>query len=322
MSIDRTTIIAGPAIVQFNGATFYTEGDITAKPTINRFDINSSMFGKVDERMDTVIWEISFTPMGQNFHTSAVSAVLWPYLNPTIGSSMFGATDKDVIIDTLAGEELAFQAGCIVSMPDMNLSATKTPVGQVTMHCIGMNDTAMSGTGKYYQSTAMTFSDASFDPADILTLPYSAALGSLSSPWNDIETEEGWTISFDTSYDTIKIDSDGIVDYRLQSVGITAKCKPLGMDEDAIVELLKIQGTGVRRGMSLLDNANDLVIQDSAGTAGNPIITLKNACPVESGFVFGNGSTLRHGELAFTSMRSFTAGAAGALATIGEIAAA
>lgn len=317
--MDRTTIVAGPAIVQFNSQTFYSEGDIVATPTVARFDITTSMFGKVDERLDTVVWEISFTPTGQNFQTAAIAATLWPYLNPTIGSSLFGATDKNIVIHSLAGQLLTFKAGCITGMPDIILSAGKPPVGQVTMHAIGANDTEMSDAAKFFTASSTAFTDASFDPADILTLPYLAALTGASSPWDAIDTEEGWTVSFDVAYDTIKTDAYGISDYRLQSVGVMAKCKPLGVTEAQIVALLHVQGAGVRRGMSLLDNAADLVIQDSAATVANPKVTIKNAHAVEAGYQFGNGATLRHGELGFTAIRSFTAGAAGPLAVVEPI---
>jgi len=308
--MDRTTIIAGPAIVTYNAQTFYTAGDITAKPTIKRFDISNSMHGKVDERLDTVLWEISFTPVGA--WAAGPIAVLWPYQTPVIYSSMLGATDKDLVIKTLAGRSLTFNAACVTAMPDLILSAVKTPIGEITFTAIGANNTEMSDSAKYLIDAAAAFADTSFDPAAIKTVPYSAAWGS-TSPWDDIATEEGWTVSFDLGMEEIVTDSYGISDLRLTSVDAMAKCKPLGVTEAEIMTLLDIQGTGVQRGRSFLDNANDLVID---GGTNNPLVTIKSASPVEAGYVFGGGSALRHDELAFVAQRAFAVGVAGALFTV------
>lgn len=305
--MDRTQIVAGPAIVTYDGQTFYTEGDISAKPTIKRFDITSSVHGKSDERLDSTIWEINFTPIGQ--WIAGHLPVLWPYQNPVMYSSMLGATDKNLVIQSVAGRQLTFKAACVSGMPDLILSAVKTPIGSISFKAIGANDTEMTDPAKFVVDAAQAFADTSFDIADIKTVPYTAAWGG-SSPWNSFDTEEGWVISHDVGEEEIVTDSYGISDLRLSSVGVMAKCKPLGVSEAEVLALLNIQGAGVLRGASMRANANDLVID---GGTGNPKATIKNASPVEAGYEFGSGNTLRHGELGFVAIRSFTAGVAGSL---------
>ena len=313
MTIDRTDIIAGPAIVTYDSQVFYFEGDITVRPVIDRFDVNVSAFGKVDERLDNITWEISGTPAGQ--WVAGHLSVLWPYQNPTLYSSVFGATDKNLTIQTLAGQLHTYKAAAVVSMPDFILSATKPPIGEITWRAIGANDTAWTDDAKRAAITANAFADTSFDPAQIKTVPYSAAWGS-SSPWDDIETEDGWTISFDVGIEDRPVDSQGIVDGILTSVGVMAKCVPVGVTANQLLSLMKLQGTGIKRGTSLSGNAEDLTL--TGADSGSPLVSVYNCAPVEAGYRFGQ-SVLRQGELGFVAIRQFTTGAAGALFDVDSV---
>lgn len=313
--MDRTNIIQGPAIVTYNSQVFYTEGDITVTPQVNTFDVMASAFGKVDERLDQITYEIGFTPAGQ--WVAGHLPVLWPYQNPSLYSSIFGATDKDLTIQTLAGSLHTYKAAAVVSMPEIFLGATKTPIGAITFRAIGENDTEWSDEAKRAVIAATTFADTSFDPAQIKTAPYTAAWGS-TSPWDDIETESGWTFSFDVSIEDRICDSQGMVDGIITSVGVMAKCVPVGVTEANILALLKLQGSGVARGASLAGNAANLVI--TGPSAGYPLVTVYNCAPKECGFVFGQ-SSLRHGELGFVAIRKFTTGAATALFNVSSVSA-
>ena len=306
MTLQRSTIVQGPAILQYDSQVFYFAGDIVATPTIETFTIPTSMYGDVDERIDNVIWEITGTPAGQ--WSAAHIAVLWPYTNPTIGSSIFGATDKNVIIQSLGGQQMTFKAGAVTGMPDIVLSAAKTPIGQLTMQCIGADNTAWSDSAKRAAVAAVAFSDTSFDPASIKTVPYSAAWGAVS-PWDDISTQDGWVISFEIGLTDVRTDTDGLVDRRIASVGVMAKCTPIGISETQLLALLKIQDTGIARGVSLSGNSNDLVID---GGTGNPKVTVNQASPKEGPFNWGQDS-VRTGEIGFIATQEFTAGARQAL---------
>jgi len=314
MPIDRTTLITGPAIITYNGQSFYTEGDIELSPGISYGEINTSMHGKVDSYIDDIVAEISFTPAGQ--WIAGHLSVLWPYTNPIIGSSIFGATDKNVVIQTLAGQQLTWKAGAITAMPDIILSATKTPIGAVTLTCIGANDTAWTDTAKRAVIEAQAFSDTSFDPSQIKMAAYSAALTGASAPWDDIQTEEGWTISFDLSTESRMTDAQGTVEMTLGGVVATAKCVPVGISESELMDALPLQGAGIQRGTRLSGLGADLTIQGP--TAGDPIVVLKNATLTTGSLVFGQ-TALRTGEIAFESAVTFTNGARNALFTVGTV---
>ncbi len=303
MSISRTTIIRGPAIITYDSVVMYTEDDIILTPGLTTFDVPTSMFGKADVRLDDIVTEVTFKPVGNWGYRS----VLYPHANPTIGSSLFGATDKDLTIQTLAGQLLTWKAAAITKMPDLTLSANKTMFGSATFVCIGANNTAWTDDAKRAVVAANDFSDVSFDPADILTQPYSLAWGAVS-PWDAIETESGVVMTFELAAQPVTTDSEGTIDMTIEGVEVTAKLTPVGISEAQLLALLKIQGTGVTRGASLLTlNSNDLV---ASGTGVH--VTLYDSVPTEGPFRFGR-TVLRTGEIAFKGIRDYSSGAGGAL---------
>jgi hypothetical protein len=99
MSIARATIIRGPAIVKWNGATIFSKDDIEANTEIQTFDVPSSIHGKADERISFRVSKVRITPVGEYEST----AILWPYAAFVPGQSIFGA-DKPLTIQTLAGQ--------------------------------------------------------------------------------------------------------------------------------------------------------------------------------------------------------------------------
>jgi len=315
MSIDRTTIIKGPAIITHNGATFYSADDITLSPGISFGEIATSMHGMVDKFIDDIVAEISFTPAGQ--WLAAHLAALWPYGNPTIGGSIFGATDKDVVIQTLAGQEIIWKCGGLTAMPDLILSTTKTPMGSVTIACIGQKATAWSDTAKRAVITAKAFADTSFDVSQIPSSAYTAELDGAAAPWDSFQTKEGWTLSFDLGTEPTQTDSEGTVDMSISSVGVIAKCQPMGISEAELIAKLPLQGAGIRRGARLSSLGADLTISGAA--AGDPQVVIHNAVLTDGPLAFG-ATALRAGEIAFEAMLTFTNGARNNLFTIGSVA--
>jgi hypothetical protein len=172
----------------------------------------------------------------------------------------------------------------------------------------------MSDAAKYAVIASTAFSDASFDPTSVATQPYKGTWGGDLHAWQGFQTEDGFSISFDVGYEAVQTDAAGIVDYRLQSSGVIIKCKPVGVSESDVLALINVQGFGVRRGMSLGDNASALVLYSDVTPCA--LISTGYAHAVEAGYTFGNGSTLRHGELGFVSIKSFYNGAPAAILSI------
>jgi len=306
MTVARSDIIAGPAIITFNSQVIYTEGDIIKRPLLKLTPIQASMFGPVAQIRDTFLWELTYTPSGQ--WSAGHIGVLWPYTNPTRGSSVFGATDTDIVIQTLAGQQVTLYAGAVTQMPELNLSASGPVIGQVTMQAVGADDTAWSDAAKRAAVAAQAFADTSFDPADIKVSTYSVAWGA-ASPWDAIETEDGVKVQFNINFPERRTDRAGILDKYIDSVDVQARFIPVGISESQWLTKMAVQGSGVTRG-SRLSNTDDLIATPDAG-AGYPKVTLYDANIVDGSLVFG--TPLRTGEVVLQCIRRFTTGAAQAL---------
>lgn len=305
MPIARTSIIRGPAVVQFDSTSFFSKGDIELDLGLETMDIETSAHGKVDERVTERVSKVRFTPAGEFENLS----VLWPYGATVIGTSIFGATDKPLVIHTLAGKTLTFAAAAVTKMPNLILSATKTLIGDVEFTCLGTDNEAWTETDNLVAVASASYSDATFDPASILTQPYSAAWGA-TSPWDAINTFDGWSVEFDLGLEPVRTDSDGTIDMTFSALGVSASCQPVGITEQQAIDALKLQGAGNYRGRSLQANSNDLVI---SGTG--VVVTVKKAQLKTAPMGFGP-RTPRVGTLMWTATRPFSLGVAGALFTV------
>lgn len=296
--IDRTTIVTGPAIVTYNSQTFHTKDNIALTLKLNTFEINSSIFSKVDERLDDVLVEVSFTPVGK----PEAFTTLWPYQNPTADTSIFGATDKDLVIWTYAGKQITLKNAAVTKMPDIILSSTKTIIGSMTFSAIGQNNLAWTDAAKRSTIADAAFSDSSFAPADIVTQGYAVAWGS-SSPWDSIATEDGVVISSSVKTKPIKTDTDGIVDMIMDSVDVTAKFVPVGVSETQLIALLKMQGASVLRGASLATINTGAFSAIGSGFA----VRFASAFPRATPMTFDRSKN-RAGEVEFVAARTFSSG--------------
>jgi hypothetical protein len=291
--------------VTFNGATLYSKGDIQLEMGLETFDVETSMHGVVDQRVTDRVAKITFTPDGQYESLS----VIWPYGAMNLGDSVFTGTDRPLVIKTREGKTLTFAAAAITKMPDITLGATKTMHGAIEFTCLGTDNTAWTGTNSLLTIATTAFSDTTFDPATILTQPYTGAWG-VSSPWTSITTMEGWQVSFDLKLAPVITDADGLVDMTFESLSVSAKCRPLGILESDVLAALRVQGAGNARGRSLQTNSNDLVL-----TGTGAVITLKSAQINKGPLAFGP-ATLRVGEIEWMATRKFTAGVAAPLFTV------
>jgi hypothetical protein len=297
MPIARSTILRGPAIVQFDGATFYTKGDIVANIDIETLEINASLYGKVDERLINRAGIVRFEPVGE----WESLAVLFPYGSTLLGASMMGAVDKPLVIWTQDGKKITFAAACITRMPSIMLSAKKTLLGEVEFMTLGPDNKAWNdAVDKFVKIESIAFPASSFSSAAVITQPYVAAWG--IAPWDSIKTVDGWTVDFDLSYDPLEVDTEGKIDLTLGSLGVSARATPLGITEQQLADALKIQDASAARGRSLNSVGTDLAI-----TGTSVSVTLTKAALKAGGYAFGP-TTPRIGELTWVATRTISGG--------------
>lgn len=304
-NVARSSIIKGPGTAELGtGPVIYSAGDISSVVNLARADVPSGMFGTIDQFVTNKSFRTTLTPAGQI--TANMITSLYPWLNPTIGDSIFTGTDVPLKLHSKAGVLLTLLASAVSKMPDLILSPRKTALGQVEYMSVLKSNGNPATDEHYYTVASSAWSDTTLATSDIRRLTYVGVWGSIIAT---IITEDGWTVSFDTSLKEQGIDENGTVDAYLTDVKVMAKCRPVNLTEAAILTALRIQSTGAAIGTSFR-RGTDLVI-----TGTGTVVTIKEASLVEGPLNWGS-ATLRAGEIGFIGHRAESTGTFGALATI------
>lgn len=309
MQFNDLNFIRGPAIVIWGPAgariTAYSKGDIGVRINRESWDVQTSIHGAIDKRAKSLpVAEVSFTPAGN----VDIIAALYPFTTAMIGKSVFPTTDETLVIHTVGGIKYTFGRSALTKQPPMKLSAQDTSFGEVSFLCLGKNNVDPATADAFLKVEAAAFADASFDETTIISPGYTAAYG--ASPYNAMESVDGFDVSFDTEIKQDSVDRFGVVGARLVSMTATVRFKPAGLTEAQLVTLLSLDGAGaVLPGQSLTKADTDLVI---SGTGLS--VTIHKAGIQSQALAFGDGP--RMGELAFVSRRTWTAGVANPLHTI------
>lgn len=303
--INRTTILTGPALVTFAGQTFWSKGDVTVNVKNERLNIDTAHFGKVDERISDKRIEVSFEPSGA--FSAALAAVLWPYAATAPGASIYGATDRPLVVWARDGKKITVHNASVTGMPSIRLGVSKTMMGAIKFTGLLANSTDPSNAAAYYTLATATYpGDTGFAVADIKTGAYASAWG--ASPWDAFQTEDGWEISFGMQLAEQAVDAFGTVDMTLQGLTVSAKAMPVGPAESDIMAKLAPNNA---LGGSIAALAAALNI-----SATGIYVRVYNAAMVDSGFVFGSQKK-RIGATEWQATRTVTAGAADPLFYVG-----
>src|SRR6267154_1996638 len=179
-------VIVGPAIVTWNGKSFYSKAGVKSEFKRDTFKIETDFDGTIDERMKTQMTEISLQPDGQISDLPKY----FPYTVGAIGKSIFGASPLPLVIVTKfggasnTGQTITFPRAAISKLAQLRLKPTDTLFGDMTFSCLGV-PTVQPNTATAWQTIAdSAFADATFDETKIVTDIYTAAYG--SAPYNAI----------------------------------------------------------------------------------------------------------------------------------------
>lgn len=305
MGVARSGILRGPATIFMGGQAIYTVGGIKCSFGTKTFPIASDAYGNTGARLDDFVVELTFTPVGK--WTTALLAVLYPWTNPTAGTTMFTGSDVPVTIHPVNGsEKIVFTAGAVTKMPGLILSAVKTMHKEMEITClIGTGLDRSNAAALYTLTDSASYTDTSFAISDIPTVPYSASLAAASSPWDAILTEAGFEVDFNLQTSPVNVDTIGMVDISLEGLDIDVKLKPIGMTVAQVLTQLKVQDTGVKRGMDVSASAANLVV---TGGSGNPIVTINSVRLADANQFYGQ-KALRHESIMFKATRPTGTGA-------------
>ena len=303
-SINRTTIIAGPALLQFATQKFWSKGNVEVKIINDRFDIETAHFGKVDERYQDRRVEVSFEPSGAI--TAGIATVLWPYGATTVGSSILTGTDRPLEIFGRDGRKITVHAAAVTKMPTLRLGSNTTLLSSMTFTGLVKNTTDPTNAAAYYTEAAVTYpGDTGFAIADIKTAAASAVWGA-SAPWSSFVSETGFEIDFNLKLAPQKVDGIGTVDMTFQSVEVMLKAVPVGpAATDILAKLSPTSGMGAS-----IAGADNLTV-----TAGTVAVLLSKPGITESGLIFGS-TAKRVAATTWQATRTVTTGVADALFTV------
>lgn len=224
-TFDRTTILRGPCKIAYNSQTFYSKGGVTLTQTNSTFDKESDAYGPVSKAKTDFQIVVEFEPVGE----IEALTTLYSYGNTLMGSSIYGATDKTLVI-TSAGTNGTYtiKNAAITQMPSIRMTAGNTAFGSVQFTGLLSIGGDPAEIEDYIEISAGAAVGTAFDPSKIITAPYTATLGALS-----FMSEAGFEVSFDLGLAPITVDGIGTVDMALQSLGATITCIPTGISADS-----------------------------------------------------------------------------------------
>lgn len=295
--------IHGPAIIVFNGVSYYFKAGLRGAIKRRRARIEVDAFGQIAEVAKDCVVEFTGTPAGAI--RAADLAGQMPYLPSNIGQSIFGATDVPLVVQTINdGQEITWQRGAISKYAPILLSATQGTIykGEMTFSCLMASSFTPTSASAWKTIASSAFSDTSFDPSTVRMAQYIASWGG-AGPYNAMISEEGFLLTPAIETENISVDNYGIIDMALKSVTGTAQFKPANLTEAQIDALIELQGsTAMLPGQAIGDGGNNLVIASSMLTA-----TLTMAGAVDYGLMYATGK-LRIGEVAFGAATTFATG--------------
>ncbi len=306
--INRENIIDGPGSIKLGAVTMFDRDNIEAKPEIESYDVPSSAFGNLDTRLKDSMVRITFRPVGDV--TANILAALYPahFATPTIGAKLFGATDVPTEVHSLAGKKVTFHSTALVGLPSLKLSSVETAfAGQAEILALTKNGVARTTANSLYTIAAAAWA-GTFDVANIKGGVYTGVWGTGEGS-TTFQSEEGWDIDFEIQTTPRYIEGLGTYNLQLDGVTVRAKCRPVGLAEDAIFDSLALQGAAAELGKTMRSGKN-LVISGGGITA-----TLYEVALHEGPLVWGRNE-LRTGEIGFVAHRALASGVPGALFSI------
>lgn len=300
-TFDRTTIVRGPCKITYDGATFYSKGGVSLTLTNSTFDKETDAYGGVGKSKTDLQIVVEFEPIGEIEHLT----VLFPYGNTAMGASIYGGTDKPLVIVAVDGTYTINNAA-ITQMPSIRCTANNTAFGTVQFTGlleIGGDPAALAD---YYGVTSGASIGTAFDATKLITAPYRATLGAIGPFFS----EAGFEISFELGLNPITVDGIGTVDMSLQNLGATITCIPTGISKTSFDTFFGSLDAGEELASSALDISTATVGGLNFDCAAVQVLDFQSRfSPAEN----------RIGQLTLAAKRTFSTGAPVDLFTVAAV---
>lgn len=302
-TFDRTTIVRGPCKIAYDSATFYSKGGVVLTQTNATFDKETDAYGMVSKAKTDLQIVVEFEPVGE----IEALTVLFSHGNTAMGASIYGATDKPLVITAADGTYTVLNAQ-ITQMPSVRCSANNTAFGSVQFTGLLSQGGDPADIDDYMTIGAGASIGTAFDGSKIITAPYTATLGGSLS----FMSEQGFEVSFDLSLNPIVVDGIGTVDMSLQNIGATITCIPTGVAKNAFQTYFD----GLDSGEDLASSALDI----STATIGGLNFDCAAVQLIDAQSRFSPTDN-RLGQITLAAKRTFSSGAPVELFTIAAVSA-
>ncbi len=254
MPITRTTLLGGPAAAIFNGHTFFARDGILVTPALELEAVDSDSQGVVDATASSAPVTIKFTPSAP--FADLIS--LYPWLEGTPGTSLFGTVDTPLVLIAANGVRLTFAAAAILAIPDLHLTTRGPVTGAVTFVALGARSLPISEVNRLVTiDTASVPSVPSGTPQ--LTDDYLITWG--GAPWVNLRARDGVRIRFALKTRPVVSDANAVLDVTIEELRIEARFTPAtpeGPAELDLISALQLQGANALPGRSLAATAETL----------------------------------------------------------------
>ena len=316
MSLDKTLLKRGPAIVNYAGNTFYTNSDILSRfgPVWN--PVNTSMYGQVDKFISDRVYKLPLRLWGAWEHLT----VLFPSyaMSPQPGASIFGTTATPLAILARNGDQITYANAQITKLANLFLGVdSELFAADVEFTCILGNSSGSTmfnpedAHAYYTTATGVTYADGTFVKANFKRVRFTGAWGAVAG-FTSVIPQKGFQISWELDARPLTCDGLGTVDFTIGQNVLQGACKCIPIQPTMAELEAQVAAQGVPLGALMSANVADLTL---TGNGGSPVIVLKSAGILEHGYAFGI-EPLRQGEITWTTTRGFTAGAANAVASV------
>lgn len=306
--------ITGPAVVVFNGQTYYFQDGLKGSLKRNTDDIKVDNFGSIATIAKNFIVEFTGKPVGALDATYLDS--MFPNPRNLHGSSVFGSTDLPLVIwaqHPFNGSDLnkvTWARGAISKSPTIMCTATRGQIvsGEMTFTALMASDFDLVAPDAWYTAVNAAYTGTSLDLDTIRYGRYTAALGARGTPYDAMLAIDGFEIEATFGTKDIEVDNFGIIDrvYDADSYVATCKFKPANLTKAQVDSLIRIQDTTALLPGDVIGGGNeDLVISSDAF-----VVTLKNCDAANSEDLYQTG-VLQRGEVMFINAANFAGSGSG-----------
>ncbi len=238
-------------------------------------------------------------PRVRTLHTTEAAAIAGTGaidLTTAGTGDFFLIEQEELVIHTYQNRKITFHNGALVQMPPLVHSATQSIIGQATFGAFRKNRVAASAENSLYTITKELLVDTPPDAADIPTLQYTAEWEGVGGPWEAFQSRGPITVTPQLTTAPVGNDPLGDLSLEITGVSVAATAQPDNFSERALLDVLKMQGAGARRGASRV--RGDLIV---AGTGVHTTVYGAGVTTAPQSFATGSP---RAGEVQWISART------------------